>query len=111
MIYRYGEFSPKQTAEYKEKMRKQIFFLLLIVDPNTKADYKDVNVEEAFENVLRTFGGYNELLDCPMPMVTVLSMLNAARMELQKEEMDFAIYRKLILDAGSEVLKISEEVV
>lgn len=111
MMYKYGEFSPKQTAEYKEKMRKQIFFLLLIVDPKTKGEYTDVNVEEAFDNVLRTFGGYNELLNCPMPMVTILSMLNAARMELHKTEFDFTIYRKLILDAGSEVLKISEEVV
>lgn len=110
MTYKYGEFSPQQTAEYKEKMRKQIFFLLLIVDPKTKDDYKDVNVEEAFDNVLHTFGGFNDLIGCPMPMVTILSMLNAARLETQKEEFEFSVYRKLILDAGSEVLKIKEEV-
>lgn len=110
MKHKYGEFSLKQSIEYREKMRKQIFFLLLIVDPNTKAEYKDVDVDEAFENVLRTFGGYNELLGCPMPMVTVMSMLNAARMELHNREFSFATYRKLILDAGSEVLKIGEGV-
>ena len=110
MKHKYGEFSLKQSIEYREKMRKQIFFLLLIVDPNTKAEYKDVDVDEAFENVLRTFGGYNELLGCPMPMVTVMSMLNAARMELHNREFSFATYRKLRLDAGSEVLKIGEGV-
>lgn len=110
MTHKYGEFSEKQMAEYKEKMRKQIYFLLLIVDPETKSkvDYKNTNVEEAFENVLRTFGGYNELLGCPMPMVTVMSLLNAAHMELHSPDYSFATYRKLILDAGCEVLKIKE---
>lgn len=108
MMHKYGEFPPRQAAEYKEKMRKQIFFLLLIVDPNTKDEYGDVDVEEAFDNVLRTFGGFNELLGCPMQMVVVLSMLSAARMELRKKDFSFGIYRKLILDAGSEVLKIKE---
>ena len=108
MKHRYGEFPPRQVSEYKEKMRKQIFFLLLIVDPNTKDEYRDVDVEEVFDNVLRTFGGFNELLGCPMQMVTVMSMLSAARMELHREDFSFGVYRKLILDAGSEVLKIKE---
>lgn len=101
-------FSQEQMAQYKQKMRKQIFFLLLVVDPNTKDDYKDVNIFDAFNNVLRTFEGYNNLIGCPVEMVTVLSMLNAARLELDKAEFDFSVYRKLILDAGSEVLKIKE---
>ena len=102
------KFSPKQISEYKIKMRKQIFFLLLIVDPDTKAEYKDVNVEEVFENVMHVFGGYNSLMHCPVPMVTVLSMLKAARDELHSQDFNFRTYRKLILDAGSEVLKIEE---
>lgn len=108
MTYQYGEFSDSQLSEYKEKMRKQIFFLLLIVDPKTKADYRDTNVDEAFENVMRVFGGYNSLIGCPMQMVTVMSILSAARIELHSETFDFATYRKLILDAGSAVLKIGE---
>lgn len=102
------EFSENQIAKYKEKMRKQIFFLLLIVDPKTKDNYKDANVEEAYDNVLRTFGGFNELMNCPMEMVTILSMLTAARQELHKSDFKFSVYRKLVLDAGCEVLKIKE---
>lgn len=108
MVYSYGEFSQGQVAAYKEKMRKQIYFLLLIVDPKTKADYKDANVEEAFDNILRTFGGFNNLIGNPTPMVTIMSILNAARMEFQKKNFKFSVYRKLILDAGNEVLKIKE---
>ena len=103
-------FTQGQMSQYKEKMRKQIFFLLLVVDPETIDQYKDVDVCQAFSNVLRTFGGYNDLIGSPVEMVTVLSMRNAARLELDKQEFDFQVYRKLILDAGSEVLKIREEV-
>ena len=110
MTHHYGEFSQSQVAEYKEKMRKQIYFLLVAVDPevNLKSKCEKLNVEEAFDNVLRTFGGYNDLIGCPSPMVTVLSLLNAARLELHNPNYSFATYRKLILDAGNEVLKIKE---
>lgn len=101
-----AEFSNDQLAMYKEKMRKQIFFLLLIVDPKTKDDYDGVDVNAAFSNVLHTFGGFNDLIGQPVEMVTIMSMLNAARMELDKSDFQFSLYRKLILDAGSEVLKI-----
>ena len=40
MKYKYGEFTENQISLTKTKLRKQIFFLLLIVDPNTKAEYE-----------------------------------------------------------------------
>ena len=108
MNYEYGVFSNEQMKKFKEKMRRQIFYLLLIVDPETKDKYSDTNVEEAFQNVLRTFGGYNDLLHCPTAMVTVLSLVNAARLEYLSKDFKFSTYRKLILDAGCEVLNIEE---
>jgi len=39
-----------------------------------------------------------------------MSLLESALQEYEKgEEFDFSLYRKLVLDAGSEVMKIREE--
>lgn len=45
LYYKYGDFSGLQIKEIKEKMRKQIFFLLRIVDPETKSAYQDIDVD------------------------------------------------------------------
>lgn len=108
MTYRYGEFSDNQIASAKERMRKQIFFLLLIVDPNTAEEYDNVDIPDAIENVLYTFGGLNDLLYEPPEMVEVMSLLNAAYLEYQSDTFNWQKYRKLILDAGHAVLKIKE---
>lgn len=109
--YTYGDFSNLQIKEIKEKMRKQIYFLLVIVDPNTAKDYKGIDVGAAIENVLKTYGSLNNLLGYPKEFVNVMVMLNAAYMEYQKgsNEFEWAVYRKLILDAGHAVLSIKEE--
>lgn len=108
MEYKYGDFSPEQIAATKEKMRKQIFFLLVIVDPKTSVEYENIDVDAAFENVLTTFGGLNDLLGYPQEFVHVMSLLDAALMEHQSKSFNWEKYRKLILDAGSAVLTIKE---
>lgn len=106
--YKYGDFSDNQVKDTKEYMRKQIFFLLLYVDEKTKDNYKKVNVTDAFENILTWFGGLNSLLDYPQELVRVMSLLEAAKEHYTCEDFDFAKYRKLVLDAGAEVMKIKE---
>lgn len=108
MKYSYGDFTENQIKGTKEKMRKQIFFLLLIVDPKTSPDYKNVDIQDAFQNVLITFGGLNDLLNYPQEFVDVMSLLNAAFLEYKKDIFNWNMYRKLILDAGNAVLKIKE---
>ena len=108
MKYTYGEFSKDQLGEVKQKMRKQIFFLLLIVDPSTSEEYKNVDVVGAFKNVLYMFGGLNDLLGYQREFVDVMSLLNAAFLELQSDTFNWQTYRKLILDAGNAVLAIKE---
>lgn len=107
--YKYGEFDNNQIAITKQQMRKQIYFLLLCVDPETKCEYKDIDVNKAFDSLLRKFGGLNEILLRPAELVKIISLLEAALIEYNSEDFKFAVYRKLILDAGSEVLKIKEE--
>ena len=109
LYYKYGDFSNLQIKEIKEKMRKQIFFLLQIVDPETKSSYQGIDVSAAIENVLRTYGSLNDLLGYPEEFVHVMVMLNAAYSEYQKgPEFNWKVYRKLILDAGHAVLAIKE---
>ena len=108
MVHKYGNFSKHQIKETKQKLRKQIFFLLIYVDPETNEEYKDVNVDDAFVHLLYKLGGLNSILFFPPELVTVISLLEAARIEYSKENFDFKIYRKLVLDSGAEILKIKE---
>lgn len=108
MNYKYGEYSEKQIIETKHRIRKQIYFLLLIVDPATRDDYKNINVCEAFNGLLYKLGGLNELLRQPTELVKVMSLLEAALIQYKSDTFDFSVYRKLVLDAGCEVLKIKE---
>lgn len=45
MIVKYGNYSSTQLETVKTNLRKNIFFLLLYVDPNTKGDYLNIDVE------------------------------------------------------------------
>ena len=104
---KYGEFADKQISEIKEILRKRIFFLLLVAeDLETKTKFPKVNLEQANTTLLWRISGLNDLLGEPPELVTVLSLLEEAKNSIT-ENFDFAKYRKLILDAGAEVMKIS----
>lgn len=108
--YTYGDFTGLQIREVKQKMRKQIFFLLILVDPKTSGEFKNMDAGSAIEDVLRTYGSLNNLLGYPKEFVDVMVLLNAAYLEYQKgtEEFEWTIYRKHILEAGNAVLAIKE---
>lgn len=105
--HKYGEFADMQISEIKEILRKRIFFLLLVAeDLETKTKFPKVNLEQANTTLLWRISGLNDLLGEPPELVTVLSLLEEAKNSIT-ENFDFAKYRKLILDAGAEVMKIS----
>lgn len=108
VAHKYGEFESSQISETKDKIRKQIYFLLLCVDPQTKDEYLNIDVNKAFDGLLRKISGLNSILFYPVEIVKVISLLEAALMEYNSPEFKFVNYRKLILDAGNEVLKIKE---
>ena len=108
MKHKYGSFDAKQISETKKSIRKRIFFLLLIAeDLETKSKFPDMDLYEAHVNLMYLISGFNELLGKPQEIVNVLCRLEEA-LKIIKPEFDFATYRKLILDAGAEVLKIPE---
>lgn len=108
MKHKYGDFVPSQISSTKKKIQKSIFFLLLCVDPKTKDQYSGIDVDDAFRDILYKISGLNEILFHPAELVTVISLLEAALVEYNKIDFRFPVYRKLILDAGAEVLKIGE---
>ena len=110
MTYKYGTFSSLQFSETIDKLRKQIYFLLLIVDPKTKDEYEGVDIQKAIENVQYKIAGMNSLLSYPQELVTVSSLLERALNENNSSDFQYWRYRKLILDAGNEILKIKEVV-
>lgn len=111
--YKYGEYTKEQISSIKKYLQKQIFFLLLIVDPKTKNEYENINVAEAIRSVLFEIGGFNSCLNYPAEVVRINDLIEAALNEYLSPDFctnDFkhCAYRKLILDAGAKVNEIKE---
>lgn len=109
--HKYGEFTKTQLDEYKEKLHKKMFWLLLYKDPKTKDKFPemdDTGFKSYFEFLMKEIDGLNELLFYPEQIVEILSLLMAAWLETLKDEFDYQAYRKLVLDAHHLVDKIKE---
>ena len=108
MKHLYGEFSEQQIIKTKKKLRRSIYFLLLCVDPNTSNDYSNIDVNKAFDCLLYKLDRFNTLLFFPQEIVEVMCLLKAAQNLYNSQHFQYEVYRKLVLDAGAEVLKIRE---
>lgn len=112
MKYLYGDFSDNQIKVNASSMHNDIHKLLLFKD----ADIDNIifDSEEDFQNyftkLLHRFGGYNTLLGEPVLMVKLMSVLQAALNESRREDYNFNIFRKLILDAHGYIKAMFEEV-
>lgn len=103
----YGHFDDLQIEEYKEKLHKEMFWLLLYKDPKTKDEFKNVDFEKYFINLMEKIDGLNTLLFYPVEIVAIMSLLQAALNETRSDDFNYRSYRKLILDAHSLVDKIN----
>lgn len=106
MKHLYGQFEGYQIANYKEKLHKDLFWLILYKDPKTNEKYKNIDFEKYFVFLMKKIDGLNELLFYPKEIVEMMSLLEAALMESKSNKYDWKTYRKLILDAQSLVDKI-----
>ena len=111
MDTKYGEFSQEQVNGVKKSLQKSIFFLLLYVDPATKGSYQHVDIDKAFEDLQYKICGLNELFNHSVELVMVMSILEKALLIYQSgnAESEFGVYRKLILDAGAEIMRLKED--
>ena len=105
---KYGTLSSNQLLATKQYIRKQIYYLLLYVDPKTSYEYPNVDVTKAFIGLQYKLCGLSSLLFDSPYIVTVMSLLEAALLEYQKEDFNYSVYRKLILDAGNEINKLRD---
>lgn len=109
MKHMYGEFTQNQIAETKRSIRGSIYFLLLCVDPETSFNYPGVDINKTFDNLLYKLDGFNALLLYQRNIVDIMSLLKEAQIIYNTPGYDFKVYRKLILDAGAEVLRLKED--
>ena len=97
MDYKYGTLTSEQIHAEKEKLKDAIFILL---------PYKESNYElldKYFESLLFRINGLNNLFLNQPEIITLMSLLEAAR-----HEESFMKYRKAILDAWGLVELIKE---
>jgi hypothetical protein len=102
----YGNFDNEQMENYKVKLHKELFWLLIYKDPKTKDEYLSVDFNKYFDGLMRKIDGLNELLFYPTEIVAIMSLLEAALIESKKADFNYQAYRKLVLDAHSLVDKI-----
>ena len=108
MKHTYGEYTEDQVAEFKQRIRKKIYFLLLSVDYNTADQFKYINKKQAFKSLLYELGGASRVFFQPEQIVECINLLEEARDELFGEGFNYKKYRKLILDAGAAIERIKE---
>lgn len=110
MKYNYGEIPNTQMSRYKDKLHKKIFWLLLYKDPKTKDEFAHVDYDKYVEFLMKELDGFNSLFNYPTAMIEVLSLIQASYNETCKQEFNYKVYRKLVLDAQSLIDKIGEVV-
>ena len=108
MKHKYGNFTKIQMLSTKRSIRKQIFFLLLCADPNTRDNYTHIDVNDAFKGLLYKLDGFNSILGEPQELVDTISLLEEALIKYNEPNFNFKIYRRLILNAGSLINNIKE---
>ena len=104
---KYGSYSSSQISSVKKTLQKSIFYLLLYVDPQTKDQYHNIDVNEAFRSLQFRINGLNSILLEPPELVETMCYLESAQ-QIFNNNFDYMSYRKLILDAGAEIMKIKE---
>lgn len=108
MEHKYGSFSTSQIQTYKQSLHKKIHWMLIYKDNKCNQEYLQVDVNQYIISVLLQLNGLNSILNYPAPLVTLMSYLEAARLELFKEKFDYKTYRKILLGAHALIDKLPE---
>ena len=106
-----GEFNVSQLDYYKQKVRKNIFGLVLYTDKNTKDDFENIDVVKYHKNLLFEISNCNKLLLYPKDFVEIINSLECALSVLQSNNFNFNQYKKLVFDAGAllQRMKVGDE--
>lgn len=110
MHYLYGEFSEDQIRANARLMHNEIHKLLLYKDPNITETIFDSEDDflKYFVKILYRFGGLNDMFGRPEQMVVLMATLRAALYEAGRDDFDYKLFRKLILDAHGYIKSMFE---
>jgi hypothetical protein len=104
--YIYGEFTDEQFQGEIKSLHSALFWLLLYKDPKTSNEYPNVDVNKYLKSLMLRINGLSSLFNNSPVVVHLQELLEEARLENQKAEFDYGVYRKLVLDAHSLVDKL-----
>lgn len=99
MEYKYGELPIEQINEYKVKLHKKLFWLILYKDPRLYKKYKNVNFKKYYLRLMGELDGLNQLLSYPVQIVEIMSLLEEAFKITEQDVFNYKKYRKYVLDA------------
>jgi len=87
-------FTPRQLTEYKKKLHSAIHRLLVDVETNNIHD-----LPTSYKTLLLKIDSLNQILGDQDAIIYLFTTLLAAYEASRDVETEFAVYRKLILDA------------
>lgn len=108
MEHKYGSFTPSQMANYKQDLHRKVHWMLIYKDSKCNQDYLSVDVNQYIISVLIQLNGLNSILNYPSSFVTLMSLIEGARLELFKEKFDYKLYRKILLQVHALIDKLPE---
>lgn len=112
MKTKYGAFTDASVDDYKIKLHKKIFWLLLYKDPATADEYTHVDFERYFTGVMKQLNGLESMvLSDGGQLIELMSLLQAAYDETLQPQFNYRAYRKLVLDAEAAIdrLELSDD--
>ena len=95
MKTKYGQFPKTQVHKHKDILHNDVFRLLWMKEENY------AELDTYFSSILFKLNGYNEVFNNQPVMIDIISILEEARIESQKENYSHRVYRKAILDTMS----------
>lgn len=100
MQYIYGTFTDDQIKEAVQSMHSDIHKLLLHKDKKIKDKIFDSEAEylNYFQKLLFRFAGTNMIFNEPPQLVAFMSTLQAAYNEVLKDNFNWIVFRRAILD-------------
>lgn len=102
MKTKYGNFPNTQIHKHKDTLHSDVFRLLWMKEENYD------KLDQYFSSILWKLNGYNEVFNNQTEMIDIISILEEARIEAEKENYDHKKYRKAILDCMSLIDRLQE---
>lgn len=99
METKYGLFPDTQFDSYKQYLHSKIHWLLIYKDSRCNESYQTIDVDKCFTTLQVQLTGLNSLLNYPSTLITLMTLLESAKIEQAQTSFNFNNYRKLLLDA------------